>query len=109
MALNAQLFSGVLAATDTVAFTTPAGQVAKVTSITLEQPAGSVSATISIALNGTSLTAANVRRSILTTAGQFSTEIFPGFVLPAGATINVSSTTATQNKLTINGTKDLVA
>lgn len=109
MTISTQLFSGILAATDTVAIAAvAAGQVIKVNSITLSQPAGASTATVSIALNGTSLTAANVRLIQLMTGGVPQNVIlFPGLILPAAATLNISCTTGAQTNCTINGTRDV--
>jgi hypothetical protein len=109
MSIPLQLFSGVLAATDTVACTVPAGQMWRVSSITLSQPTGAATATASVALNGTSLTAANVRLlQTLTTGSAQAYSLFPGFVLPPGTTLNASCTTAAQTNMTINGTKEVI-
>lgn len=111
MALNARLFSGVLAATDTVAISAVAANtVIRINSITLSQPTAAATATVSIAINGTSLTAANVRLlQTLTTGSAQSYILYPGLVLASGDTLNISCSTAAQTNCTVNGTKDLVA
>jgi len=110
MAAQLQYFSGVLAATDTVAFTVPAGRTRKVSSITLSQPAGAATATVSIAISGTSLTAANVRLlQLLTTGTPQSYILYPNWVLPAAATLNISCTTGAQTNAVVSGNDEVVA
>jgi riboflavin synthase alpha subunit len=111
MAINARLFSGVLAATDTVAIAAVAANtVIRVNSITLSQPTGAATATVSIAINGTSLTAANVRMlQTLTTGSAQSVILYPQLVLASGDTLNISCTTAAQTNCTINGSKEIIS
>lgn len=109
MSIAVQLFSGVLAATDTVAIAAVAtGQVIRVDTITLSQPTGAATATVSVALNGTSLTAANVRLLQTLTTGSAQTYILtPRFVLDAGDTLNISCSTGAQTNATVNGVRDV--
>lgn len=109
MSIPLQLFTGVLLNTDTVAFTVPAGEYYSVDSITLSQPTGAATATVSIALNGTSLTAANVRGLQLLTTGspQFYT-LYPKFALKPGDTLNLSCSTTSQTNCTVNGKKEKI-
>lgn len=105
MALYTQLASSAINTTDT-SVNVPAGEVWMVHSITLQQPAAGLAKNILIALNGTSLTAANVRQTIVFAAGIQNQVIYPGFGLPAGTTINYSaSADANVATITINGFK----
>lgn len=105
MAFFAQLATGAIGTADT-SVSVPAGETWTVYSITLQQPSTGLSKNIAIALNGTSLTAANVRLRQAFAAGQQSTVLYPGFGLPASTTINYSSD-ADNNvaTITINGFK----
>lgn len=110
MSLNTRLASGTLAATDAAIFTNTTGQVTRINTITLSQPTGAATATVSIALNGTSLTAANVRLLQTLTTGSAQTYILaPALVLTGTDTLNASCTTGAQTNYTVNGIKDLVA
>lgn len=111
MSVTLPLFSGVLAATDTVAIAAvPTSQVYVVESITLSQPTGAATATVSIAVNGTSLTAANVRLLQTLTTGSAQTYIlYPRISLVATNTLNISCTTGAQTNCTVNGRKEIVA
>ena len=54
-------------------------------------------------MNGTSLTAANVRRSLVLPAGPSSGELYPGIVLAAGETFNYSASAgANEAIITVN-------
>lgn len=105
MALYTQLASSTILTTDT-SVSVPAGEVWMVHSITVQQPAAGLAKEISIGLNGTSLTAGNVRERFTFAAGIQSQTKYPGFGLPAGTTINYSSSADTGvATIVVNGFK----
>lgn len=105
MALYTQLASSTILTTDT-AVSVPAGEVWMVHSITLQQPAAGLAKEIAIALNGTSLTAANVKTGATFAAGIQRQTLYPGFGVPAGTTINYSASADTGvATISINGFK----
>jgi 2-methylaconitate cis-trans-isomerase PrpF len=107
VSVNVAFGSGQVNTTDAAAATNVANTIGTITSITLQQPAGAVAKTINIAINGTSLTAANVRYNVVFAAGVQSVTIYPGWVLTGTQTINISAT-AGANEATyhIDGYRD---
>lgn len=110
MALPARLGSGLINTADSAAVAAvPSNQLYRIVSITLHQPTGSVAKIISIGLNGTSLTAANVRFSQTFVAGQRFAILAVSLVMNATDTLNISASAgANEATYTINGTKELV-
>jgi hypothetical protein len=110
MAINQRLVSAQVNTTDTASSAIPTGQVAVVRSIIYHQATGAVAKTLNFAVNATSVTAANVRRSIAVPAGQSSAEIYPNLVLAAGETLNFSASAgANEAAITVNISRDLAS